>query len=788
MKIKDFFIKKSSDCFYKIFNRGLGRKLFFWFICSSILPIILLSIFYNRSISNALSEQRSDKLKDICRIKAGEINSYFDKLISEVIKKSREKNTVETMDKFRRFSIVYGRTIDDFMKSPYWSRISEGDCHHLEMFKSLYDSHDLFLIDIKGNILYTVEKECDLGKNLFNVGYSNTLFSKSLKRCIDEDRLIFSGYEKYAPSNNLPSAFIVTSILGINKNIIGFLAIQILTDQSDKILSLKSGLGKTVECYLIGKDLKMRSNSIFEDKLTCLEYPVKTELTHQWLEEYTSDNPVGNKIKENNEFVKVYIGPRGKEVLGFYLNIDVLGVPMAIITEIETDDAFAPLNELRNAEILILVFAIIFGMILSLYISNRIVTPIREISLWAKEIAVGNLNVEEIEKEDTDLQMKFIETSCNDIAIAVNSTKGQGQTIILFGKTHNQTKMLQGQQEQLKNVCCDLEEQNLKVQSSVEELRAQSEELITINSELLDKTKSLEIQKEEISKSNIEFENASNDLERKAKELEITSKYKSEFLANMSHEFRTSLNSVLILAQDISRNKHGNLFEDQIESAQMIYRSGSDLLELINEILDFSKIEAGKMILNTGVILLEDIKEDMIFMFKPVFEEKGLEFNINIAENMPESIVTDRQRLGQILKNFLSNAVKFTKEGGVTLSISRPLSDINLSQSGIPVHEAIAISVTDTGIGIPDDKQIEVFEAFQQVDSSISRKYGGTGLGLSISRELARFLGAEIHLKSKEGGCSCFTLYIPERLELRGCDSFERRDSDCKKEKGDIFG
>src|SRR5581483_2508638 len=242
----------------------------------------------------------------------------------------------------------------------------------------------------------------------------------------------------------------------------------------------------------------------------------------------------------------------------------------------------------------------------------------------------------------------------------------------------------------------------------------------------------------------------------------LSSKYKSEFLANMSHELRTPLNSMLILSRLLAENEGGVLTSRQVEFAQTIHSAGNDLLSLINDILDLSKVEAGRMELDVGPIALADICADAERAFQPVAEQNGLEFTIELDPSLPPALISDDQRLKQILKNLLSNAFKFTHEGKVTLSISLASDPPAFSSELLGSAErVIAFKVTDTGVGIPDDKLGAIFEAFQQADGTTSRKYGGTGLGLSISREIARLLGGEIKVASRLGEGSSFSLCLP---------------------------
>jgi CheY-like chemotaxis protein/signal transduction histidine kinase/CHASE3 domain sensor protein len=344
-------------------------------------------------------------------------------------------------------------------------------------------------------------------------------------------------------------------------------------------------------------------------------------------------------------------------------------------------------------------------------------------------IEIGRLS------EFNELEKDFIAASMKSIAISVNTAIVRKKIEEMLEEAQIQSEELQSQQEELKQLNEELEEQ-------AQNLKQQQEELQMTNEELEEQTQSLEMK-------NVEVEAAKSDIEQKRKQLEVSSKYKSEFLANMSHELRTPLNSLLILSKDLADNRTGNLDSVQVESAEIIYKSGHDLLVLINEVLDLSKIEAGKMSVNVENVALEYFATALNREFKHHAEQKGLKLSIKIGKDLPAYIRTDSQRLNQILKNLLSNAIKFTAKGEVCLSIQRHSEG------------TISISVSDTGIGIVADKQLAIFEAFQQAEGGTSRKYGGTGLGLSISRELAKLLSAEIILDSKLNEGSTFSLIIP---------------------------
>ena len=387
------------------------------------------------------------------------------------------------------------------------------------------------------------------------------------------------------------------------------------------------------------------------------------------------------------------------------------------------------------------------------------------VPLHVQDQAVGVLELAAREKFSDD-KIEYLQRIREKIATTIITIKVDIKTAELLSETQTQAEELETQHEELRQVNQELLNQKDKLQLSEEELKANQEELEEKNAELEEKAKQLQDNYGLITNKNRELEMARHAIQLQLDELHRVGKYRSDFLANMSHELRTPLNSILILAKLISENRDKNLTRKQVEFAEVIHNSGNDLLKLINEVLDLTKIEAGKLSLE--VVDFDPRQLDLQPVFQEIAKEKNIRFEVRHDENLPDTISSDKFRIEQVLKNLLSNAFKFTEKGGeVSLDVFVPKSN-NMLQS-MTLKEAdkvIAFSVSDTGVGIADKDQKVIFDAFKQADSSTTRKYGGTGLGLSICKELAQLLGGELLLESEVGKGSCFTLYLPDKIDF----------------------
>lgn len=347
--------------------------------------------------------------------------------------------------------------------------------------------------------------------------------------------------------------------------------------------------------------------------------------------------------------------------------------------------------------------------------------------------------------------VEFLELVSDNIGTSIEAARYRQRLQEVLAETQQLNEELQVQQEELRTANEELEEQSRILKESQAHLETQQAELEQTNEQLAEQSQALADQRDALDRNNEELNIAQGELQARADELQRASKYKSEFLANMSHELRTPLNSSLILAKLLAENPSENLTAEQVKFAESIYSAGNDLLNLINDILDISKVEAGKLEVRPENSSVSRLVEGLRGLFQPLAAEKKLAFTVDIQAGAPTMLFTDRQRLEQILKNLLSNAIKFTEAGAVSMVVSR--------QPGA----GIVFSVRDSGIGIAEEHQQGIFEAFRQADGTTNRRYGGTGLGLSISRDLAALLGGSISVTSAPGQGSIFTLVLPEQ-------------------------
>ncbi len=983
-----------------IFVIGVGKSLFISLFFMSFVPLALVSVINYFSSYLGLTVIAEKSLLTTSELRVQSINNFFKQNVDFLELESKQPLTISYFDALNQYYKKYNKISQSSKLFDQHSNVQKNYQVYYEQarFKNLY------FFNKEGILLYSFINEFPLSSDFLKNPNIHPALSQTLSNTAIHKTAQFSDIVTSPLGNKNAESFICYPLTGENQQEKGFLVIKLNTSQLQSIMANKADLGETGEAYIIGKDLFYRSTSRFEQEEAVLKKKSANDKSRAWLKyihhqndkEYLSANKM-------DEYITTYANDRGRYVLGLYRNlyeVQKLGVNWALIEEIEHDEAFAYAKQLSDIAKVAFIITIVIIFFVSIIITNWFVGPIKKLSAWAKQVAMGELSPQkirapqnevgemvstfntlvdslksyadvsqsasygdysqtaqirsdkdvlgksmnrmvesfknvvqqankiangdystdikprsdkdtlgialyemteklrqsskEINEQDwlktgineldstlsgqtdlkqlssdvisflcsylnaqvglfyildekkrfleltssyafsdkkkvfekfeigegvigqvakegktmsiegqfenlpvinmgfnkkspdyfitspfiyegnlmgvillgslhefTDLQKQLFKTNLDSIAIAVNSAKARESVEHLLKQTQEQADELTVQQEELRQANEELEEQTKALKISEEHLKNQQEELKVINEELEERTNDLEIQRDSIRKKNEELRKAQAEIEQKAMDLEQASQYKSEFLANMSHELRTPLNSILVLSQLLKDNKSGRLSDKEVEFAKTINSSGSDLLDLINEILDLSKVEAGKIDLYIENLYFSDLDDFVTRTFEPLTNEKNLKLEFNIEKGAPVNIKTDVQRVYQIIKNLLSNAIKFTQKGSVTVTIFKPEKEIDLSISGLKHEDAVAISVKDTGVGIPEDKKDLIFEAFKQVDGTTSRKFGGTGLGLTISRSFAELLGGEIFLESIENEGTTFTLILP---------------------------
>ena len=374
----------------KNYMKGLGKTLLIWFLVISIIPMLAGSVINYHNAYKSLYNDAEKSLKTVASIQTEHINGYFERVLTDLQYQSEMLSNVILFEQLDAAFQESSLTLKDFVKSFEWALITSENSNHLKNYRRTYGYYDIFLIDSKGNILFTIANEDDFGTNLFEGKYSNSLFASTCKETLETGKIRFSDYELYSPSKDLISGFVSSVLLNEYGDKIGLIAFQLPVDQIDNILQTKINLGKTAETYLIGNDLRMRSNSGRENRETVFEDVIKTEQTLLWLDEHL----LSENLDKMGENAFIYTGPHGKEVLGIHNQIKVSNVPFAVIAEIEKDEAFATAVRLRNIVLIIIGVTVVVVVFMAITISGRILLPIKILSSGAKKVATGRLDHE----------------------------------------------------------------------------------------------------------------------------------------------------------------------------------------------------------------------------------------------------------------------------------------------------------------------------------------------------------------------------------------------------------
>ncbi len=777
----------------RLINAGLTRSLVLWFLLLSLLPMTVVSWFSYHKSEESLYNGAVNAMNQRTALQSRLIENWFNYRFLDIQHQAENSSNVKFLYKLVQALQSSGKNTSQFVGSYQWSRIVEDNKMDLVNLSRTYDYYyDLFLIDKKGNILFTLEEEDDLGTNLFAGKYKNTHFAHTAKQSLKSGKTLFSDLEYYKPRNNSISGFLTSPLLDESGNKIGLFAVLIDVEVINTIITDRTGMPPTEISYLLGEDFLLRSNISNHPANKVLNTKIHTEQSQLWI-----DNHKQHKFKEDQKSKAFsYQGPFGEKVLGVHRPIHLGNITWALIAEINENDALAPAHKLKQLIMLLIFFVFVAVLLLAITIANKLVDPLRQLAMASQQVAMGHLN------------NKVTVTDKNEIGQLADAFNH-----MLISRQHHEIE-LEESNNKIQQALDNLAEQNFALdQHAIVEITDISGNIIFANekftdisgyshdelmgknhritnsgyhsdqffSEMYETITSGNVWHGEIcnrSKSGqfywvdttiVPFNDRdgkpksyitirSNITARKQAEKELieardaaedAARLKSEFLANMSHEIRTPMNGIIGMTELLLKT---NLSVKQRTYAETTLHSSDALLTIINDILDFSKIEAGKLELEEIPFNLQSLVKDVTELIAIRCKSNNLDMLLHYKPNTPSSFIGDPGRIRQILLNLLSNAVKFTEKGHILLMLEKGSVTDDITE--------IHISVQDTGIGIPKNKQALIFNQFDQVDGSTTRKYGGTGLGLSISTQLCKMMGGSITVKSTEGEGSTFSFTL----------------------------
>lgn len=778
-------------------RHSLSNQLKIWFLALSLIPLCLGSWLSYKQAHTSRSEVIANELAYSSRLTARFSKNFFDSRFLEIKSQASNQSNIDLMQSLNMGLQQSGTTAPDYVGSEGWSKrvdLKQDDLIRLTQYYNFI--HDIFLIDDKGNILFTVLEEDDIGSNLNHGIYANTLFAKTYQNTVATNEVLFSDLERYAPSNNLLSGFLTAPLLNAAGETVGVFAIQI--DFSIVIKGMVAFSFSDTKHYLVGSDGLIRTNNKGnQDEI--LKRAINTKNFESW----QKNNSLNSSLKNNNKVhsddyispIMTYKGPDQVNVIGLYNTLPLHNHDWILISEINEAAAFADVTLLGKKIIGIIVFTAIGLLFIAIYLAQKITRPITELTEASKSIARGdtdqkvsinadneigvladafNLMIEARLKSDMDLQTshdnmtqalnrlnglelalnqhsivsitddKGIIISVNDKILEVSGYSSQeligSNHTIHNSNTHNQafwdainTKISRG--NPWHGVICNQSKSgNLYwIESSIVPLmnEGQPYSFIALGTDityLKETEESLIIAKQDA---------------------EAATKIKSEFLASMSHEIRTPMNGVLGM---IGLLLNENLSNSQKHKAQLVQSSAESLLTIINDVLDFSKMEAGKMELELLDFDIRKLMGDFAESIALQAQDKNIELILD-TKNIDHAMVKgDSGKIRQVLFNLVGNAIKFTANGEVVIQARTE----ELSNNKLKLH----CKITDTGIGIPKDKQDNLFDEFTQVDASTTREYGGTGLGLSIVKKLCLLMDGDIEVQSELGQGSEFSFNL----------------------------
>ncbi len=782
-----------NNPFQRLIHAGLTRSLVFWFLLLALLPMTVVSWFSYHKSQESLYNSAVNAMNQRASLQSQLIENWFSYRFLDTQHQAENLSNVRFLQDLVEALHSSGKSLSKFIGSYQWSRIVENNKTDLVNLSRTYNYYyDLFLIDKSGNILFTLEEAEDLGTNLFTGKYKNTRFSHTARQSLKSGKTLFSDLEHYKPRGNAISGFLTSPLLDGAGNKIGLFAVLIDVEIINTIITDRTGISSTEVSYLLGKDFLLRSNMNNHPENHVLNTKINTKQSALWIENHKQ-----HKLEKNQRSMAfTYQGPFGKKVLGIHRPIHLGNVSWALITEIDENDALAPAHKLKQLIMSLLFFVFIAVLLLAVTIANKLVNPLRELARASQQVAKGHLNQKvtvedkneigqladafnhmlisrqehEVEIEDSN---KKIQQALDNLAeqsfaldqhaivevtdISGNIRFANEKFIAISGYSHDE---LIGQNHRITNSGYHPDEYFSEMYKTITSGNVWHGEICNRSKDgnryWVDTTIVPFNDRNGTPKSYITIR--SNITARKQAEKELieardsaedAARLKSEFLANMSHEIRTPMNGIIGMTELLLKT---DLSIKQRTYAETTLNSSDALLTIINDILDFSKIEAGKLELEEIPFDLQSLVKDVSELIALRCKSDNLDMLLRYKPGTPRSFIGDPGRIRQILLNLLSNAVKFTEHGHVLLMLEKGA----VTDDTTEIH----VSVQDTGIGIPKNKQSLIFNQFDQVDGSTTRKYGGTGLGLSISSQLCEMMGSSITVKSKEGEGSTFSFIM----------------------------
>lgn len=767
---------------------ALRRQLAGWFLAIGLVPWLIVAIISYQQTRNSLSHAAENDLAHTATEKVRFIDNWFKYRWMDLNLQANDEANLELLLQLKQRFQDSNLPIQDFIRSPQWHELVNSQHHDLNNVLRNYDYiYDLFLIDTDGNILFTVVRESDLGSNLFSGPLHATQFAHTVARTLASPQPYFSDQERYAPSDNLVSSFLVAPMFDHNNKLQGAFACQIRLDLIYKALAYEQK--DDVYHYLVGTDGLLRSPLKSED---VLKRKIDAPTFNDWLQNQAANR----KPTDAAPTTFMYDSPLGKPVLGQYNPINIRNTSWVLISEIDKQKAYSVSKWLAKFDSLLLLLSTAAIAIAATFFSKRLSQP----------IALLNNAVEAFAHNESTPPVKLksgneIETLADNFNKMISARERyEGQLRVSEAATRAALNELDEQQFALSHhaivAITNIKGDILYVNSKFEEVSGYcSDELIGKNHRLLNsgyhpksffRSMYLSISKGEIwhgeicnrakaghlywvattiaplrdkegkidrymaIRTDITEQKAVQQALRDAKNAaEAAAKTKSEFLATMSHEIRTPMNGVLGMLGLLLRTK---LSGDQQHQARLAMSSAESLLVIINDILDFSKIEAGRLDIEQIDFDLTAMLGDLAETIAPKAHDKGLELILDLVEVEHSMVVGDPGRLRQIISNLVSNAIKFTESGEVIIRAAlRTTEEYNYR---------FECSVTDTGIGIPANMIEKVYDSFTQVDASTTRRFGGTGLGLAIVKQLCQLMNGDISVESEEGKGSCFRFHV----------------------------